>query len=175
MSQLALFDLVAEDLSDDAQCTPRDLALELGWFGTDPCSNPRSHIQAIASYMLERAQDGLASLWDTPDPDGNLSVFCNGPYSNPLPWCERLRAHRGPVCSLWKLDPTTRWFAELMHGGFSWGAFKRRLAFEKPGNAGNVAKFPCVLAWRDWTLPTAVRSRLWLPGDVLSTEPDFGE
>ncbi len=140
--------------SSDAQCTPRDLALELGIFGTDPCSNPRSHIVAVHKYMLERGQDGLALPWIG-------SVWCNGPYSNPLPWCERLRAHKEPWCALWKLETATQWFHQMMAGGASWAPFRRRLTFEKPGNCG-TANFTSMLVWRDWTPPAAVMARLWI-------------
>jgi hypothetical protein len=167
MSTLALFPgvpMLAD--STDAQCTPRDLALDLGTFGIDPCSNPRSHIAAIMKCMLERGEDGLAHSW-LDDESEPLSAFVNGPYSNPLPWCERLRAHRGPWCALWKLDPTTKWHAELLargpNGGRAkWAPFRKRLAFEKAGNVGS-ADFPCMLAWRDWRPSRALLRWLWTP------------
>lgn len=154
MSQLALIaPEPAGDLSSDAQCTPADLAAELGHWGTDPCSNPRSAISADHRYMLERGMDGLALPWFG-------SVWCNGPYSDPLPWCERLRDHRLPWAALWKLDPTTRWFAELVNAGATWAPFRKRLRFGKPGNT-SAADFPSVLFWRDWEPPAAVAARLW--------------
>ncbi len=140
--------------STDAQNTPRDLADELGLFDLDVCSNPRSHILARKTYMLEHGQDGLSLPWDG-------LVWCNGPYSNPLPWCERLRAHKAPWCALWKLDTTTRWFAELVNGGAKWAPFRSRLRFEKPGNTA-TADFSSVLVWRDFELPDAVAARLWI-------------
>lgn len=156
MSTLSLFaEPLSSDASTDSCNTPRDLCLELGRFGTDPASNPRSHILADRSYMLERGEDGLSLPWIG-------SVFCNGPYSDPLPWCERLRAHREPWCSLWKLDTTTRWFAQLVHGGATWAPFKQRIAFEGDRLKGR-ADFSSVLVWRDWTPPDAVAARLWMP------------
>lgn len=140
--------------SSDAQCTPLDLASALGPFGTDPCSNPRSHIVADVRYMLERGQDGLSLPWFG-------SVFVNGPYSDPLPWCERLRDHDQPAVALWKLDTTTRWFALMVDAGYSWAAFCKRLRFERPGNVG-VANFASVLMWRGWEMPEAVRPWVWL-------------
>ena len=158
MASLALFPLdpSANVDSSDAQCTPRDLALDLGSFDTDPCSNPRSHVQATHRYMLEHGQDGLALPWFG-------SVYCNGPYSDPLPWCQRLRDHRdGPWCALWKLDTTTRWFATLIAGGATWAPFRARLRFERAGNTA-TADFASVLVWRDWEPPAAVAARLWMP------------
>lgn len=141
--------------SSDAQCTPADLARDLGRFDLDPCSSPRSHILAIKTYQLERGQDGLKLPWFG-------SVFANGPYSNPLPWCERLAAHTGPWCSLWKLDPSTRWFHCLMASGATWAPFKSRLRYERPGNCG-VANFASVLVWNNWLPSAAVLQRLWKP------------
>lgn len=159
MSTLSLFAYEVADGSTDAQCTPRDLALELGVFGVDPCSNPRSHVQAIKRYMLENGEDGLALPWTLGTPV-LASVFVNGPYSDPLPWCQRLRRHDAPWCSLWKLDTTTAWFAELMAAGATWAPFRKRLRYERPGNCGS-ADFASVLVWRDWAPSDAVLSRLW--------------
>lgn len=150
--------MIAQGVTDDttdAQCTPRDLALALGPFETDPCSNPRSHVQARLRYMLERGQDGLRLPWFG-------LTFVNGPYSDPLPWCQRLRAHHEPWVGLWKLDTTTRWFAELMAAEATWAPFRARLKFERPGNCG-AANFSSVLVWRDWTPPAEVLTRLWEP------------
>ncbi len=154
MTQLAL--IAREPLqeeSTDAQCTPRDLALDLGPFDLDVCSNPRSHILASRSYMLEHGQDGLAEEWTG-------LVYCNGPYSDPLPWCERLRAHQEPWVALWKAEFTTAWFRELVRSGANWAPFKQRLKFERAGNVGS-ADFCSVLFWKDWTPSKAVASRLW--------------
>lgn len=164
MSTLPLFsrEVLPDVDSDDAQCTPRDLANDLGIFALDVCSNPRSHIQAIRTFSLEAGQDGLAEPW-TLTPRGPLgSVWCNGPYSDPLPWCERLRDHDAPWCALWKLDTTTAWWRELMAAGASWAPFRMRLKFERPNNCG-VANFTSVLVWRDWEPSPAVQARLWMP------------
>lgn len=155
MSTLALFPLTVPDGSTDAQCTPRDLALALGRFDLDVASNPRSHIQAERAFMLERGEDGLAEAWSG-------SLWCNGPYSDPLPWCQRLRAHGGPWASLWKLDTTTAWFAELMAAGATWAPFRKRLRFERAGNCGS-ADFASVLVWKDWKPSKAVLAMLWAP------------
>lgn len=172
MSTLALFPSELASLADstDAQNTPRDLALDLGRFELDVCSNPRSHIQADRSYQLERGEDGLALPWTRPD-RSPASVWCNGPYSDPLPWCARLREHSGPWAALWKLDPTTAWFRLLVMPPDAWGRptdrvywapFAKRLAFERAGNVGS-ADFPSVLVWRRWQPSAAVLTRLLTP------------
>lgn len=162
MTTLALFPREIGDAdSTDAQCTPRAVALALGPFDLDVCSNPRSHIQATRSFMLEHGQDGLAEPWTRLD-GSPASVWCNGPYSDPLPWCERLRAHRGPWAALWKLDTTTAWFNVLATSGASWAPFRERLRFERPGNCG-TANFSSVLVWRDWRPSRALLGMLWAP------------
>ena len=154
MTTLALFPLTSADGSTDAQCTPRDLALDLGEFDLDVCSNPRAHIRAVRSFMLEHGEDGLSEPWFG-------SVYCNGPYSDPLPWCERLRVHVDPWCSLWKLDPTTQWWRELMAGCDAWAPFRTRLRYERPGNCGS-ADFPSALVWGGgWQPGERLLSWLW--------------
>ena len=167
MTTLSLFAREPSQLveTSDLQCTPRDLALELGRFGLDPCSNPLSHILADRTCMLEHGQDGLSDPWTVDGITGShlASVWCNGEYSDPLPWCERLRAHQAPWTALWKLDTTTGWWRTLVSGsGATWAPFRKRVAFEKAGNVG-VANFCSVLVWRDWEPPAAVLARLWAP------------
>lgn len=167
MSTLSLFAREVSPLVDstDLQCTPRALALDLGRFGVDPCSNPLSHILADRTCQLERGEDGLADPWTI---DGTTqtplaSLWCNGNYSDPLPWCERLRAHQAPWAALWKLDTTTAWWRVLVSGsGATWAPFRARIAFERSGNCG-VANFTSVLVWRDWKPGRAVLQRLWAP------------
>lgn len=175
MTSLSLFpsELAALADSTDAQNTPRDLALDLGRFDLDVCSNPRSHILADRSFMLERGEDGLALPWtvvsygDWSGPETRpAKVWCNGPYSDPLPWCERLSDHDGAWVALWKLDPTTAWFRRLVINRNGppthWAPFAKRLAFERAGNVGS-ADFPSVLVWRRWQPPKAVLARLLTP------------
>lgn len=162
MSQLALIARDPREVdTSDAQCTPRDLALALGRFDLDVCSNPRSHILADRSFMLERGEDGLAEPWTRPDGSPAL-VWCNKPYSHPMPWCERLRAHGGSWVALPKQDQTTAWWRQLMAARPWWAPFRMRLPFEKPGNSGG-AEFCSALVWKDWDPPIAVRHMLWAP------------
>lgn len=156
MTTLALFarDVVPMVDSTDRQNTPRDLCDDLGEFDLDVASNPASMIRARRHYCLERGDDGLALPWVG-------SVWCNGPYSDPLPWCERLRDHAGPWAALWKLDPTTTWWRELMRGADGYGLFRKRLAFVREGNCG-VANFGSVLFFGGgWRPSAAVVDRLW--------------
>lgn len=144
--------------STDAQCTPRSLAMDLGMFDLDVAGSPRSHIQCKRSLQLERGDDGLSHdwMWEGRPAKG----WCNGPYSNPLPWCERLAAHQGPWAALWKLDTTTAWFRALMAARPLWAPFRNRIRFERPGNCG-VANFASVLVWKGWVPSQNVFNRVW--------------
>ena len=146
----------AESVDSDGWCTPEPSAKVLGHFSCDPCSNSRSHIRADVRYSLEDGQDGLTRGW-------GYSVFVNGPYSDPMPWCRRLAKHDGPAVALWKLDPTTRWFAVLVEAGFVWRAFRDRLALERPDKPPITANFPSVLMFRDWQPSSALSLLLWTP------------
>lgn len=164
MSTLALFpaEIAVGVDSTDAQCTPLGLAIELGMFGIDVCSNPRSHIRSIRSFMLERGEDGLAEEWTLAPGGPPASVFSNFPYSFPDPWCERLRDHHGPWVALPKFDSTTKWWRSLMAARSWWAPFRMRLPFERDGNSG-VANFVSALVWKDWDPPSAVLNWLWKP------------
>lgn len=95
----------------DSYCTPKWLADRLGTFDTDPCSNPRSHIQATTKYSLETHDNGLELPW-------HGRVWLNHPYSKPLPWMCKLHFERTmgrcteSLC-LAKLDTSTVWWATL--------------------------------------------------------------
>lgn len=75
----------------DGWCTPEPIAAALPReLDLDPCSNPRSIVVAKTAYSLEVDQDGLALPWFG-------LVFVNGPYSNLLPWGEKLAAERANI------------------------------------------------------------------------------
>jgi len=140
-------------LTSDAWCTPAWLTALLGAFNLDPCSNPRSTVRADKSYQLERGEDGLALPWSG-------AVFVNPPYSKPLPWAQRLAAHRGPWVALVKLDPSTRWWAALMDAGPIVAPFRKRLRFE--GDKAMTANFPSALVYRAWAPSAELAEHLWL-------------
>jgi hypothetical protein len=143
-----------EALGSDEWCTPKDLAMDLGHFMIDPCSNERSHIRAETVCMLPI--DGLADDWR------HWSVYVNPPYSNVMPWARKLAAHQGPWCALVKLDPSTAWWRELVLSGASWSPFRKRVAFERPDKPPLTANFPSALVWHWWTPPAAMLERLWV-------------
>jgi hypothetical protein len=97
----------------------------------DPCSNPRSTVRARRTYSLEKKLDGRKLPW-------RGSIFLNWPYSDPMPWAEKLIAEleSGQVVEaivLCKLDPSVGWWQTLMtFGSPDLWVFDRRLQFGEP-------------------------------------------
>lgn len=144
-------------MSTDEWCTPKWLAEALGPFDLDPCSNASSHIKSLTRKALSLpAPDNDGIAWDWL----GLSVFCNPPYSNPLPWARKLAAHDGPWCALLKLDPSTKWWAALMEAAPVVAPFRKRLKFE--GEKSMTANFPSVLVYSAWRPSAALVPHLWL-------------
>jgi len=140
-------------MSTDSWNTPQWLADAVGRFDLDVCGNATSNINAALRYGLDIGRDGLIEPWIG-------TVYCNGPYSDPLPWCKRLRDHHGPWVALWKLDPTTKWWSVLMEASPTVAPFRKRLKFE--GEQSMTANFPSVLVWSAWRPPAALVPHLWL-------------
>lgn len=119
----------------DAYCTPAWLTARLPLVHLDPCSNPRSTVRAQYAYQLPH-YDGLALPWAP-------SVFINWPYSDPMPWVDKLlaeiaaaRVHYAII--LPKHDHSTEWWAHLTtelprgaHALDQW-QFHDRLQFDIP-------------------------------------------
>ncbi len=153
--------MIRTSTTADSWCTPRWLADAQGPFAIDPCSNEASHIDAPCALTgAGDHDDGLTYPW------GRASVFCNPPYSNPLPWCLKLRDHEGPWVALVKNDSTTRWYAALMEASPSMAPFRKRLKFE--GDKSMTANFSSLLVWSRWSPPAALRPHLWLPSFAVA-------
>lgn len=73
-------------------------------------------------------------------------TFVNPPYSNPLPWCikaveESKKGH--DILLLLKLDPSTKWFKELVSGGGRVLFINERLRYR----TGKASPFPSCLVY----------------------------
>ena len=119
---------VAPVTSDrDSWCTPQWLTKLLPVVDLDPCSNERSTVKARTAYRLDRGEDGLALPWVG-------SIFVNPPFSNILPWAQKLNAE--PVVGaafLVNVDPSTAWWHELTKRLRYALFFRRRIQFAPPG------------------------------------------
>lgn len=157
------------DENSDEWCTSKEDADALGEFDLDPCSNSRSHIRARHTYDLRaRGEDGLKRPWSG-------SLFWNGPYSNVLPWSERLAEYTWPWVALVKLDPTTRWWSTLMSGCSDWAPFNARRKFERPDKPRITANFPSALVWSRWKPTAAIKPLLWIKGYQLVMPEPYAE
>lgn len=143
------------DEKSDDWCTPEWIAELVGQWDLDPASNPRSNIRALASYCLERGQNGLKLPW-------RGSVWCNPPYSAPLPFAQLLAAHDDAWCALVKLDPTTAWWAVLAEACDDWAPFRFRLRFERSDRKSITPNFMSALIWRRWEPCVDLQRQLWM-------------
>jgi hypothetical protein len=120
----------SRDPNRGSWCTPKWLAELIGPFGLDPCSNPRSHVEAGVRMMLERGQDGLAF--------GNVAypetrVFINPPYAQDsvIRWFRAYQHTRW--CFLLRFDPSTDWFEQIYDAAELVAVPRgRRVNFEPP-------------------------------------------
>jgi hypothetical protein len=87
-----------------------DIVRQLGPIALDPCSNRWSLVRAEMELFEGRDCHGLVFPWATLVRPGAL-CYVNPPYSNPMPWCERIveAADAGlEIVALLKLDPSTK-------------------------------------------------------------------
>jgi hypothetical protein len=141
-------------VTGDSWNTPKWLADLVGEFCVDPASNKTSHIRAAKRFGPDWGTDGLIEEWSS-----RALVWCNFPYSKPLPWCERIAAHDGPWVVLCKLDPSTRWYATLMAANPVVAPFRKRIKFE--GDKAMTANFPSALVYRAWAPSRELEQHLW--------------
>lgn len=131
-----------DDADRDTWCTPRWITDAVGRWDLDPCSNPRSTVQADETCRLDCGQDGLehaALVAHT------ARVFINPPYSDVMPWVQAYRHTR--FCFLLKFDPSTRWCEALLEHT-SVVLFPRRTRVEfspPPGVESSANPFPHAL------------------------------
>lgn len=143
----------------DSWCTPKWLAEVIGRVDLDPCSNPRSRIDAATTLMLEYGDDGLASEPGNYYIGGRRALsrakpyvrtFINPPYARGevIKWIRHYRHTR--FIFLLRFDPSTDWFAELApHCTHIWVP-SRRINFEPPpGVKSSSNPFPHALYLRD--------------------------
>lgn len=110
----------------DEYCTPTWLTRILPITDLDPCSNHRSTVRARESIIRENGADGLAVSWE------RRSIFVNPPYSDVLPWAQKLATAQSWYL-LVNVDPSTKWWAAAVASNASHVfLFNRRLAFVPP-------------------------------------------
>lgn len=116
-----------EAFARDSFCTPQHVADVLPHHDWDPCSNPYSHVRADNTCMLERGEDGLSD-----DVDWFGVLYCNGPFSNLLPFVEKLRRSPRVTAAAFMVntDNSTAWWKRLTEQLDSIFLFDRRIPFQ---------------------------------------------
>lgn len=156
------------EIDRDTWCTPKDIARAIGRWDLDPCSNERSHIDAVRMFRLDLGEDGLklaSAISKT------ARVFINPPYSDVRPWIDAY--HHARFCFLLKFDPSTKWFAELMrHSRFVLFPRGTRVEFEPPPGVppdkSHANPFPHALFYaREADATDAIRA-LCFPGWIIN-------
>ena len=101
---------------------------------TDDVPTPGWLMQFFKDYFdpcpLGAEQGGLDAPW----PDG---TYCNMPYSNPAPWVAH--AIKGAkagnrIVLLTRVDPSTKWWLDLVAAGFRVAFFHGRIKFKGEGS-----------------------------------------
>lgn len=147
----------------DGWNTPSWLCDLLPNVDVDPASNPRSNIKARVTYSLEAGQDGLAEKWFG-------LVWVNPPFSNILPWADKLHAeirHIHGAGFLVNTDSSTQWWRALIKL-LPWRFdFSKRIQFSPPpGVQPSTNSKPQTLLctetfWRECDEGLAQHGTLW--------------
>lgn len=133
--------LAAPSGSDD-QYTPRwviDAArVVLGRIDLDPATSEAAQAVVCATRYYTQADNGLAQPWAG-------RVWCNPPYSDPLPWVKKLIAHyrAGDVPAallLLNIAGTPEWARLLWNGGYPVCILAERIEFATPDGRKRKAK-----------------------------------
>lgn len=93
-----LFDLDGPEITSDDWYSPAWLFLGMGLsFDLDVAAPVGGPLHVPADRWLTIADDGLTAPWEG-------LVWCNPPYSEPGPWCQRWAAHPAGGCLLIRSD-----------------------------------------------------------------------
>lgn len=88
-------------VSNDTWLTPPEFLAKLGLFDMDPC-NPANMPWVTATKMVCLPDNGLQVAW-------HGRVWCNPPFSAPLPWIVKMAKHGNGIMLLPAKSPETVW------------------------------------------------------------------
>ena len=124
----------------DVWLTPPSLINSLGEFDLDPCCpNNLPWKTAKKFYSLENGQDGLGLDWEG-------RVWLNPPYSNWVPFMEKLKKHGNGIALIFARTETRGFFNHVWNDADSILFLKRRVKFVKSDlSGGGASTAPSVL------------------------------
>lgn len=124
----------------DVWLTPPNLIQSLGVFDLDPCSpNNLPWKTANKFYSLENGEDGLSLSWDG-------RIWLNPPYSNWVPFMEKLKNHGNGIALIFARTETKGFFDHVWNDADSILFLKRRVKFVKADlSGGGSSTAPSVL------------------------------
>jgi hypothetical protein len=100
---------------------------------SDDHATPKWLMEHFEHYFDPCPLNGHGGL----DVEWGQFTYCNMPYSNPLPWCKKAidEASKGKrIVLLTRVDPSTRWWLELVAAGFRVAFFHGRIKFTGAGS-----------------------------------------
>lgn len=125
---------------NDTWLTPPELLTALGPFDLDPCVPPGMPWSTAARHYVHGTHDGLIEPWEG-------FVWCNPPYSAPLPWITRMAAHGNGLLLLPAKSPETRWGQTLLTSADAVLFMRGRLLFHYIDGRKSMGKWsPHLLA-----------------------------
>lgn len=129
-----------KDATTDVWLTPPKLINSLGEFDLDPCCpNNLPWKTAKEFYSLENGQDGLKLPWVG-------RIWLNPPYSNWVPFIEKLKNHSNGIALIFARTETKGFFDHVWEDADSIFFLKRRVKFVKADlSSGGSSTAPSVL------------------------------
>jgi len=115
----------------DRWYTPPGIIQSLGEFDLDPACDSESPFQT-ASLMIGPEKDGLKHEWSG-------RVWCNPPFSNVVPWVDRMIQHNNGVLLVFARSDAV-WFQRAVIAGKGCLLLTGRTSFRRPG--GNESRCP---------------------------------
>lgn len=116
---------INKESTTDVWLTPPTLINSLGEFDLDPCCpNNLPWKTAKQFYSLDDGQNGLELPW-------NGRIWLNPPYSNWVPFIEKLKNHGNGICLIFARTETNGFFNHVWNDADSILFLRKRVKFVK--------------------------------------------
>lgn len=131
---------IDKENTTDVWLTPPSMISSLGLFDLDPCCPANLPWKTAENfYSLENNQNGLELSW-------NGRIWLNPPYSNWVPFLEKLKNHNNGIALIFARTETKGFFDHVWNDADSILFLKRRVKFVKADlSGGGASTAPSVL------------------------------